>query len=147
MGGLIKKENLYANFLLAHMNEKRIKQTALQHGIKIFLYHSTGINSCSNDIRKLFTGLGLSQLYNEESIRNWKTIDTNKGSYNSVLFPEEPPNFEVDNLHTPIFNYGESFSTINKDTILKHIDHSLFTVGEMKELYPLAENYLYDFEL
>ncbi|MDY4379455.1 hypothetical protein SOV92_16770 [Pectobacterium brasiliense] len=141
---LTKKESLYANFLLSHLNEKRIKCTALQYGIKSFDYYSKGVGDCTNDLSKLFTGLELPQLYKEDSISGWKEIDPDKGSYNSVSFPNEPQQFEVKNLHTPVSNYGESFSTIagmNK----KPIDRSIFITEELKELYPRAVDYLYGF--
>ncbi|QQC67890.1 hypothetical protein [Paraburkholderia ginsengisoli] len=134
---------LYAHFLLARLNERRIRNTAEQASIPVTNFRSTLGTESASAIKTLFESVGIADHFSPARLTGWKGTSPLHGSFSSITFPQEPKPFELPNLHDPLDGYGVR----NRDFYAPSdvpVDEELFFSYGLEKLYRLTVESLSD---
>ncbi|MGN4072964.1 hypothetical protein ACS0X5_04365 [Burkholderia gladioli] len=129
--------DLHAHFLLARLNEQRVRRTAEQAAIPVYRFTSTPGGGAVSAVRSLFEAIGLADRFNSANLGGWDGSDPLRGSFSSVVFPPEPKAFELPNLHDPVPGYGMGNRRLDGSPDFR-LQEQVFVSHGLRELFSLT---------
>lgn len=133
----VSTSDLYAHFLLARLNERRVRSAAEQASIPVFSFTSTPGVQAVTAVRNLFEAIGLADHFEPKKLEGWGGSDPLCGSFSSVVFPREPKAFELSNLHDPLPGYGMGNLSLDSSSDFR-THEQVFASHGLGELFGLA---------
>ncbi|WP_020071387.1 hypothetical protein [Paraburkholderia caledonica] len=129
--------DLHAHFLLARLNERRIRRAAEQASIPVFNFTSTPGREAVSAVRNLFEAIDLADRFEATKLEGWAGSDPLCGSFSSVVFPREPGAFELSNLHDPLPGYGMGKLSLDRPSDFRTHER-IFVSHGLGKLFGLA---------
>lgn len=108
-------------FIQAFQTTAQIYQQAVREGFEVgsFVYEAFREYGTSTAIRHLLESLGVT--YHPAAIQEWRSLADFGSRASNVVFPNEPPEFEVPNLHASIENANE-LKYLGRDQDIRQLD-------------------------
>ncbi len=124
-------------FVQAYRTTEQIRQQAYELGLPttVFVYESLRDNSPETVIRGMFGRLGVE--YRPTAVRDWTQLPTMGKDGSGVVFPVEPPVFDVPHLHDQAV-LADGLSFTSRDDRLTEIcsdDVQQIVVAGLREIY------------
>lgn len=128
-------------FIMAYHNAEQIRLQAQQQGVlsTCFIYDTLKPASVEDVFRKLFLRLNLS--YSPSSIKNWKKLPPFAAPGSNIIFPEEPPPFDMPSGLELVKQSGE-FVYISKDQDIPNLMKSDISKIHENRLYDIYTNWV-----
>lgn len=133
----LSARDLHAHFLLAILNEQRIRHTAKDASIPVYSFTSNPGAEGVVSVRKLFKSIDLMDHFESKKLDGWAGSDPLHGSFSSVVFPNEPKTFELPNLHDPLSGYGMRHGHLDRSSDFQDLG-KIFVSHGLKDLFGLA---------
>lgn len=95
----ISMEAIERQFVIASLQRLQIERQCADHNVRCLL-HRYETSNTELTIGSLFSEIGVASLFTRQALSGWQFTGSSNGSIDKVIFPDEPSEFEVPNLHT-----------------------------------------------
>jgi hypothetical protein len=95
----VPKELLVRHYVLSVLNTLRVEAYARRVGASVTHYVYEASKEPEASARALFARLGLSDLFDADSVINWRDTEQTEATNSKVVFPTEPRIYDVPGLH------------------------------------------------
>jgi hypothetical protein len=93
------KETLLRHYVLSVLNTLRVEAYARRAGMSVTHYVYEASKEPEASAHALFARLGLSDLFEADSVISWRDTELTKATNSKVVFPTEPHIYDVPGLH------------------------------------------------